>query len=104
MSGYVIASGMSLIIHDMLEEEQKARQEGLEFIHFGSPDIIRSILAVPMRLGGEVIGSISTQSYQPNAYNEEDLTLLEMLASYAAIALENSRLLRKFNTWRSPIR
>jgi diguanylate cyclase (GGDEF)-like protein len=95
MSGYVIASGNSLIIHDMLVEEQKARQDGLEFIHFGSPDVIRSILAVPMRLGGEVIGAISTQSYQPNAYNEEDLTLLEMLASYAAIALENSRLFKK---------
>jgi diguanylate cyclase (GGDEF)-like protein len=95
MSGHVIASGESLIIHDMLVEEQKARQDGLEFIHFGSPDVIRSILAVPMRLGGEVIGAISTQSYQPNVYNEEDLTLLEMLASYAAIALENSRLFKK---------
>jgi diguanylate cyclase (GGDEF)-like protein len=95
MSGYVIASGKSLIIHDMLVEEQSARQNGLEFIHFGSPDVIRSILAVPMQLGGEVIGAISTQSYRPNAYNEEDLTLLEMLASYAAIALENSRLFKK---------
>jgi diguanylate cyclase (GGDEF)-like protein len=95
MSGYVIAKGKSLMIHDLLEEEQKARTDGLEFIRFGSPDVIRSILAVPMRLGGEVIGSISTQSYQPNAYDEEDLTLLEMLASYAAIALENSRLFKK---------
>jgi diguanylate cyclase (GGDEF)-like protein len=95
MSGYVIANGKSLIIHDLLEEEQNARREGLEFIQFGSPDVIRSILAVPMRLGGEVIGAISTQSYQPHAYNEEDLTLLEMLASYAAIALENSRLFKK---------
>jgi diguanylate cyclase (GGDEF)-like protein len=95
MSGHVIASGNSLIIHDMLVEEQKARQKGLEFIHFGSPDVVRSILAVPMRLGGEIIGAISTQSYQPNVYNEEDLTLLEMLASYAAIALENSRLFKK---------
>lgn len=95
MSGYVITTGKSLIIHDMLVEEQSARKDGLDFIHFGSPDVIRSILAVPMRLGGEVIGAISTQSYQSNAYNEEDLTLLEMLASYAAIALENSRLFKK---------
>ena len=95
MSGYVIASGKSLIIRDMLVEEQKVRTEGLEFIHFGSPDVIRSILAVPMRLGGIVIGSISTQSYKANAYTEEDLTLLDMLASYAVIALENSRLFKK---------
>ena len=95
MSGYVIAHGKSLIIHDKLEEEQNARQDGLEFIHFGSPEAIRSILVVPMWLGGEVIGSISAQSYQPRAYNEEDLALLEMLASYAAIALENSHLFNK---------
>jgi diguanylate cyclase (GGDEF)-like protein/PAS domain S-box-containing protein len=95
MSGYVIAHGKPLIIHDMLVEEQTARENGLEFIHFGSPDIIRSILTVPMRLGGNVIGAISAQSYRPNAYNEDDLTLLDMLASYAAIALENSRLFKK---------
>jgi diguanylate cyclase (GGDEF)-like protein len=95
MSGYVIANGKSLIIHDMLEEEQNARQDGLEFIHFGSPEAIRSILMVPMWLGGEVIGAISAQSYQPHVYNEEDLALLEMLASYAAIALENSHLFNK---------
>jgi diguanylate cyclase (GGDEF)-like protein len=95
MSGYVIANGKSLIIHDMLEEEHNARQDGLDFIHFGSPDVVRSILAVPLWLGGEVIGAISAQSYQPHAYDEEDLALLEMLASYAAIALENSRLFKK---------
>lgn len=95
MSGYVITHGKSLIIRDMLVEEQNARETGLEFIHFGSPDIIRSILTVPMRLGGNVIGAISAQSYQPNAYTQEDLTLLDMLASYAAIALENSRLFKK---------
>ncbi len=35
---------------------------------------------------------ISAQSYQPYAYNSEDTYLLEMLASYAGIALENTHL------------
>ncbi len=35
---------------------------------------------------------LSCQSYQPYAYNDEDKYLLEMLASYAAVALTNSRL------------
>jgi diguanylate cyclase (GGDEF)-like protein len=38
---------------------------------------------------------ISTQSYQPNAYSSEDQYLLEMLAATAAIAIENSRLLKE---------
>ncbi len=56
---------------------------------------MRSILAVPMRLGDEVIGMLSTQSYKPKAFTPEDERLLEMLASYAAIALNNAHLFRE---------
>jgi diguanylate cyclase (GGDEF)-like protein len=45
-----------------------------------------------MILQGNVTGMISAQSYQPNAYTRDDQYLLELLASHAAIAIENSRL------------
>ena len=86
LSGRVIRTGKSIYIPDTQAEDKN------DTIHFGDTERVRSVLAVPMRLRGRVMGMLSAQSYQPNAYKEEDQHLLEMLASYAAIALENLRL------------
>ncbi|MGE5073324.1 MAG: GAF domain-containing protein [Anaerolineae bacterium] len=64
----------------------------LERVHFGSPEHVRSILAVPLRAGGKIIGTLSAQSYAPNVYQPGDQVLLEMLAAQAAIAIQNARL------------
>jgi diguanylate cyclase (GGDEF)-like protein len=90
ISGRIVQTGTSLYIPDMLEELGK-----IDAIHFGDPIVVRSILAVPMRLGGEITGMLSAQSYDPHAYTADDQRLLEMLASYAAVALDNSRLLKE---------
>lgn len=90
ISGRIVQSEKSLYIPDMLEELGK-----VDAIHFGDPIVVRSILAVPMRLGGEITGMLSAQSYDPDAYTPDDQRLLEMLASYAAVALDNSRLLKE---------
>ncbi|MGE5222813.1 MAG: GAF domain-containing protein [Omnitrophica WOR_2 bacterium] len=87
ISGRVIATGQSLYIEDILE-----KLDSIDSIRVGDKEEVRSILAVPMRLGEKVVGMLSTQSYIPKAYTDEDLHLLEMLASYAAIALDNTRL------------
>ncbi len=89
LSGQVIRSGKSIYIQDTQINDHK------NTIHFGDPEKVRSVLAVPMRLRGNVIGMLSAQSYQPNAYKEEDQNLLEMLASYAAIALDNLKLFKE---------
>jgi diguanylate cyclase (GGDEF)-like protein len=87
LSGRVIASGKSIYIEDTLDATTLG-----DVVHFGHPEEVRSALAVPMRLRGKTIGMLSTQSYQPRAYTPDDQSLLEMLASYAAIALDNARL------------
>jgi diguanylate cyclase (GGDEF)-like protein/PAS domain S-box-containing protein len=87
LSSTVIQTGESIYIPDFLSS-----QEVLDVVRFGSRDNTRAILAVPLRLRDKVIGMLSTQSYTPNAYSLDDQHLLEMLASHAAIALENARL------------
>jgi PAS domain S-box-containing protein len=52
----------------------------------------RSYAGVPLVLRDEVIGVMSMQSYQPNAYTPEQIRLLETIAAQAAIAVENARL------------
>jgi PAS domain S-box-containing protein len=84
-SSTVIASGETILIGDYLKSPVQA-------VHFGTKDEVRSILAVPMRVGGQIFGAISAQSYQPNVYREDDRYLLEMLATQVAIAIQNGRL------------
>jgi signal transduction histidine kinase len=45
-----------------------------------------------MMLGDQVVGVLSTQSYGPEVYTSEDTLVLQVIASQAAIAIENARL------------
>jgi len=74
--------------------EQEIEKSGIHFELYGTheEDPTKSILAVPMLLHGEIYGMVSAQSYESNAYNQDDLYILEVLASHAAIAIENARL------------
>jgi len=82
----VINKGESII----LKNEQSI--EANDFPRFGSPTRVKSVAAVPMRIGDKIIGIISAQSYAPNSYDIEEQSLLEMLATHAATAIENTRL------------
>jgi diguanylate cyclase (GGDEF)-like protein len=56
----------------------------------GTPS--RTYIGVPLILRERVIGVLSMQSYQPNAYTREHIYLIETIAIHAAIAVENARL------------
>lgn len=86
LSGMVINQGKSVILKNDLEIDSK------EFPRFGSPKHVRSLIAVPMHSGNRIIGMISTQSYLADSYDIEEQSLLEMLATHAATAIENTRL------------
>jgi sigma-B regulation protein RsbU (phosphoserine phosphatase) len=55
------------------------------------PDV-RSELVVPMLLKDRCIGVFDLESPEPNAFNKKHVKLLTLLASEAAVALENARL------------
>jgi putative nucleotidyltransferase with HDIG domain len=86
LSSWVIENRRSLRLRDYLKEKP------VEFVPFGRRRTSRSVLAVPMVSAGSVVGAISVQAYQPGHYDEEDESLLEMLAAYAGTAIENARL------------
>jgi GAF domain-containing protein len=52
----------------------------------------RSEMALPLRLGRRVMGALDVQSTQANAFSEEDVATLSILADQVAIAIENARL------------
>ena len=49
-----------------------------------------SAIHVPMKIGGETIGVLSAQSYRPDAFDPEDLVVLQSLANLIASAFENA--------------
>jgi diguanylate cyclase (GGDEF)-like protein len=89
LTGEIIRTGNPILVEDVFQETS------FEGRHFGHKDEIRSLLAVPLKSGGENIGMLSAQSYQVGAYNQEDLEILELLAAQAAIAIKNTQLLTK---------
>ena len=56
---------------------------------------ISSWLSVPIIQGDEVLGIINVQSYEPNAYDENDLRFISTVANQAAIAINNARLFQE---------
>ncbi|MFB0538227.1 MAG: GAF domain-containing protein [Anaerolineae bacterium] len=53
---------------------------------------VKSLVVVPMILGETVIGTLSVDSGEAEAFTQDDERLLVMLANQAAIAIENARL------------
>lgn len=68
---------------------------GDDAYHFSNPDLpeTRSELAIPLRSGEVVIGALDVQSSQPNAFDEDDLLVLQTLGDQLAVAIENARLI-----------
>ncbi|HLB49843.1 MAG TPA: GAF domain-containing protein, partial [Anaerolineales bacterium] len=52
---------------------------------------VQTLLAAPLRLGSRLIGVVEAVHSDPDAFNEEDLRLLEAAASWASIAIHNAR-------------
>jgi GAF domain-containing protein len=53
---------------------------------------IVSVLCVPLEVHGEAIGVMRVYTGEPCAFHEDDIQFLSVLASLAALAIENARL------------
>jgi GAF domain-containing protein len=85
----------SIVGYSTLRGEPRiALDVGTDSVYFDNPDLpdTRSEMAIPLRVGGEVIGSLDVQSTETNAFSQEDIGVLTTLADQIAIAIENARL------------
>jgi diguanylate cyclase (GGDEF)-like protein len=85
ITGRCAETGESLLIHDAANCEFGSRIPG-------TPIIEESLLAVPLRYGTRVVGVIVVSKLGLNQFDEDDVRLLEVLASHAAVAVENASL------------
>lgn len=59
--------------------------------------LLNSLICLPLLIENEVIGVISVQSPNKKAYTRQHLGILQALATYAAIALENALVYKKLD-------
>jgi PAS domain S-box-containing protein len=61
------------------------------------PDVLPtgSELSVPLRIGEEILGVLDVQSPRSDAFDDNDVMVMETLADQIAVAIENARLYKK---------
>ncbi|MFZ6027474.1 MAG: substrate-binding domain-containing protein [Chloroflexota bacterium] len=67
---------------------------GLDAVRFRNPllPLTHSELALPLISRGQVLGALSVQSEQKDAFMEEDITIFQLMADQLANAIANARL------------
>ena len=88
ISGSVAAAGTAIRIADAYNDP---RWDGRRY-DAASGFTTRSILCVPMRTRGKVIGVVQVLNRRGGPFTDDDQRLLEALASMGAVAVENARL------------
>ncbi|WP_291722435.1 7TM diverse intracellular signaling domain-containing protein [Bernardetia sp.] len=86
LSAYVVRKRESIFINDA-ETEIKNYLPNVEIVIGEAP---KSVIAMPLLVGERVLGVVSVQSFEKNAYTSQHLEIMKTLASYTAIALENA--------------
>ncbi len=67
---------------------------GKDAVYFDNPDLpeTRSEMALPLVVGGQILGALDVQSTESQAFSEEDSSTLQILAEQLAIAIQNANL------------
>jgi GAF domain-containing protein/HAMP domain-containing protein len=83
--GYVAATGKVRI----------ARNVGEDAVYFNNPDLpeTRSELALPLRAENQIAGVLDVQSKQADAFSQDDIGVLLLLADEVSLAIDNTRLI-----------
>ncbi|MEJ6621699.1 MAG: GAF domain-containing protein [Opitutae bacterium] len=79
ITGWVALYGEAFLGPNVLEEEK----------YFQLDDRIKSEMAAPLIEGGRTVGALNVDSLEVNAFNENDLRLLVLMAKEASRVLEN---------------
>lgn len=67
---------------------------GQDATYFDNPDLplTRSEMALPLVASGQILGALDVQSTESQAFTEEDISTLQIMAEQLAIAIQNAKL------------
>ncbi len=78
-----------------------AMDVGKDAVFFNNPDLplTHSEAALPLSIGGKVIGVLDIQSTEIEAFRQDDIDLFATLADQVALAIQNARLINDSQTY-----
>ncbi len=92
LAGQVLTSGQPLIL------------TGADLTKIKTSYLVRSLMYVPLKIKGRVIGVLSVDNRQQKRdFTNHDLRLLSALADYAAISVENAKLFNQAESERTKL-
>ena len=92
LTRYVIQKRETVYIADFKSEDAEVKEDEIvRVVGFDN----RTFLGIPLILRGEVIGVLSVQAAQPNAYDPDQIRLVETIAQQTSIAMDNAKLFEK---------
>lgn len=82
--GQATEKGQPVVIGDVTKEDN----------YFANPllPLTRSEMAIPMKIGDRVLGAVDVQSTEYDAFSQDDINILQVLANQAAVAVQNEDL------------
>jgi len=92
IAGRVVKNGRPYIINDLRKEKK------YKYPHYVTQRGLRSMVTVPLVQKDKTIGVLSIYNPKVGKYSSEDVKLLAMFASQAAIAIENAKLFEQAQT------
>lgn len=95
LGAYCINQKKDLIIFDLNEENEQYHLKSKKFTK--NENGVKSLICCPLIFKDEVRGYISVQSIDANQYSDNDVSKLNLLASYIVIALENAKMYHQTN-------
>ena len=91
IAGWVVQHGEPAIIEDAQKDKRHFQGSDIE-----SAFVTRSLIAVPLSVKGEVIGTLeAVNKRKGQSFDQDDIDLLMTLAAQAAVAVENARLFQQ---------
>jgi phosphoserine phosphatase RsbU/P len=85
ITGAAAASRTPILVDDVSQDTR----------YLNALDAVRSELAVPMMARGKLVGVLDLQSTHTKAYDQQDRSLMRLIAARVAASLENARLYRR---------
>jgi diguanylate cyclase (GGDEF)-like protein len=86
IAAWVIKNGVSLRLDDIVNEYSRY----VDTLNYPNKNL-QSMIFVPLSVGGKIVGVIGVQSNKKAAYTDNHVKLLNAIAPFIAIAIENSR-------------